>query len=60
MSIFETLAAFSYIPEVSFFFLVLKFYFVLHSLQLKRASLSAARYLLLLGLIKETLPCFAA
>ena len=59
MSIVGTLAAFNYIPEVSFL-LVVNFFFVLHSLQLNRASLSAARYLFLLRMIKETLPCFAA
>ena len=55
----ETLAAFNNIPEV-IFLLVVNF-FVLRSLQLNWAPLSAARYLLLLGLIKEeALPCFAA
>ena len=59
MSIVETLAAFNYIPEVSFL-LVVNFLFVLHSLKLNQTSLSVARYLFLLGLIKETLPSFAA
>ena len=59
MSIVEILDAFNYIPEVNFLLLV-NFFFVLHWFQLNRASISVVRYLFLLGMIIETLPCFAA
>ena len=59
MTILETLAAINYIPA-AIYLLVVNVFFVMYSLQLNRNSQSVARYLFLLGMIKETLPCFAA